>query len=225
MYCWFERKCGKISEICKNGQDCQSCIRYVQMYLQTVDAGIPGALPLNHQLEKPKDVTSPDWKVYRNLHSLDLEKFVTSGRSIVIESDKYGNGKTTWAQRLLLKYLAMQVGKANAGYFISLPEALFNIKNSIGTGEDYNYEEIFKTKRLLVLDDVSCKKLTEYEESWLFRCVSIRSLAKLSTIYTLNTSRSLEDLIGGNLFSRIYNGSEHFRFEEDDKRGWDQVEW
>lgn len=225
MFCWFERKCGKVSEICKNGEDCLSCVRYVQMHLQTVEANIPGLLPLNHQLEKPKSPESPDWRVYMNLHSIDLDKFVESGRSMVIESDNYGNGKTTWAQRLLLKYLASKIGKSNSGYFISLPEALFNIKNSIRTGESVPYEEIFKTKKLLVLDDVSSKKLTEYEESWLFRCISIRALAGLSTIYTLNTSRNLEELIGGNLYSRIYNGSEHYRLEERDKRGWDKVEW
>ena len=156
LKCWFQRKCGN-KEICKDCTDLESCTRYIQMYLQTVNAGIPRMMPLNHQLEKPKSITSPDWEVYQNLYSIDLEAFVESGKSMTIESDICGNGKTTWAQRLLLKYLTKQLGKSNSGYYVSLPQAFYEIKKSIDTGEDLPYENAFLNARLLVLDDVAHK--------------------------------------------------------------------
>ena len=224
MFCWYGRVCGK-KDICQNGKDLTACTRYNQMYLQTVEANIPGMLPINHQLEKPKDPSSPDWEAYQNLLTLDIDRFVEQGRSLVIESKESGNGKTTWAQRLLLKYLASHLGKVDSGYFIDLTQALYDIKNAIGTGEYLPYEEVFKKKKLLVLDDVGHKKYSEYEREWLLRVLSLRQLRGLSTIYTMTTRTSILDAIGDRLYSRIYTGSEHYTFFEKDKRGWDQKEW
>ena len=219
MKCWFQTRCGR-KDICSNLEDCGACVRYNQMYLQTVEANIPGMLPLNHQLEKPKDPSSPDWQVYQNLYALDIQAVVESGRSIVIESTRCGNGKTTWAQRLLLKYLTTQLGKEKTGYFISLPQALFDIKKVIDSKEVLPYEEIFQTVKLLVLDDVGHKKYSEYEENWLLRVLSLRQMKGLSTIYTMNSKSKISDLIGDRLYSRIYTASEHFYLAESDKRGW-----
>ena len=222
LKCWFQRKCGN-KEICKDCTDLESCTRYIQMYLQTVNAGIPRMMPLNHQLEKPKSITSPDWEVYQNLYSIDLEAFVESGKSMTIESDICGNGKTTWAQRLLLKYLTKQLGKSNSGYYVS--QAFYEIKKSIDTGEDLPYENAFLNARLLVLDDVAHKRYTEFEVNWLMRLSSLRQSKGLATIYTMNTKQNIKEFLGDRLYSMIYTASEHYVLRECDKRGWDKKEW
>lgn len=221
--CWFARICGS-QEICSHQTDLTACTRYNQMYLQTVKAGIPGMLPINHQLEKPKNPDSLDYCVYTKLMSLDLEKLVEDGKSIVIESSKSGNGKTTWAQRLLLKYLTKNLEKSDVGYFLDLPQVFHEVKESISSGERLPYDDIFKNVKLLVIDNVGHRAYSSYEKEWLLRVLSLRSLKGLSTIYTMTLSKqsSLTDMIGERLFSRIYNGSTHFVFFENDKRSWVQ---
>lgn len=231
-YCWFSKVCGKKSEICNNCEDVENCIRYTQMNLQTINANIPGKQFLAHRLEKPKDPTSPDWEVYRNLYLLNIEEFVKSGKSMVIEGSNHGNGKTSFAVNKLLEYLSTQLGTADAGYFISLPQALSDIKESITTGETLPYNSIFQKTRLLVLDDVGHKKYTEYEENWLLRVLSLRQLNGLSTIYTMTSkpkvidgvNHNLISLIGDRLYSRIYTGSIHYFLAECDKRAWSKTE-
>lgn len=235
MSCWFKKICGRQSEICGDLNDVKSCTRYNQMWIQTVKAGIPGQLPINLQLERPRDPSSPDWEVYKNLYRLDMQEFVSSGKQLVIESNNHGNGKTSFAINKLLEYLATQLGKENSGYFLNLVNVLSEIKTAIGDDsvDVRKYEDIFSNVRLLVIDDVGHKKYSEYEENWLLRLISLRQLKNLSTIYTMTTGSSnstgkeysLLSMIGDRLYSRIYTGSVHYLLSEGDKRSWSKTEF
>lgn len=231
--CWFKNICGKKEDICKNFEDLESCTRYNQMRIQTVKANIPNQFPVNLQLERPKDPTSPDWEVYKNLYKLDIKKFVEDGRQLVIESNIHGNGKTSFAINKLLEYLTTQLGKENSGYFINLVLTLNDIKSAIGDVNIKlpNFEDIFSNVRLLVVDDVGHKKYSEFEENWLLRMLSLRQMKGLATIYTMtswpknfdNKEYTLLNLIGDRLYSRIYTGSTHYFLSECDKRSWPKV--
>lgn len=231
--CWFEKVCGKKSEICNNCKDLSNCVRYNQMYLQTVQANIPGILPINHQLERPKDPQSPDWEVYRNLYLLDMTKFVNDGKSMVIEGDNHGNGKTTFAIKKLLEYLATQLGKSDSGYFMNMVQVFTEVREAMINNISLQYENIFTKTRLLVLDDIGHKKYTEFEENWLLRMLSLRQMRGLATIYTMtskpkiidNHEYNLINLIGDRLYSRIYTGSTHYFLAECDKRAWPKPEF
>lgn len=235
MNCWFKNVCGKKDSICKNLQDVEGCIRYNQMKVQTIQANIPDKFPIKMQLERPKDPTSPDWEVYKALYKLDLQDFVKSGKQIVIESNNHGNGKTSFAINLLLKYLSLQLGAEKSGYFLNLVLTLNDIKEAINDESKKlpNYEEIFSTVKLLVIDDVGHKKYSEFEENWLLRMISLRQMKGLSTIYTMTSGpKSLEskrynllNLIGDRLYSRIYTGSTHYFLSECDKRSWSKLEF
>lgn len=228
MNCWFVRRCNR-KDICNDLKTPQDCVRYNQMYMQTQEAGIPGVFPIKHVLEKPNDPSSPDYNNYAELNKIATGSvaFVEQGKSLVIESSCCGNGKTTWAQVILLAYLSKQLGKSNSGYFINLPQALHDIKKIITTNEILPYEDAFSNARLLVLDDLGHKKYTEYEENWLLRVLSQRQFKNLATIYTVThrsgeagkQGRSLSALIGERLFSRIYTASERIHLFEGDKRG------
>lgn len=215
--CWYERTCQRKEEICDNLQNCDNCTRYLQMRLQTEMANIPGELPLDLRL----DETRRDYEAYLTLKTLDIQDFVVNGQSLVIESNGCGNGKSSWAKKLLLRYMAKKVGRINTGYFLSLPIALAEAKESIKTKEDLPYKRIFSTVRLLVIDEVAAKPLSEFEESWLLRMLSEREKGKgLATIYTLNSTDKLKDYLGKRLYSRIYVKSKKIKFVEGDKRGW-----
>lgn len=217
MRCWWERTCLKKSVICDNLENCKNCTRFLQMKLQTEMANIPGEFPIEHRL----DETRRDLQAYITLKQLDIQDFVVNGKSLVIESENTGNGKSSFAKKLLLKYMAKKVGRINTGYFLSLPIALAEVKESIQTKETLPYARIFSTVRLLVVDEVAFKKLSEFEEQWLLRMISEREKTPgLATIYTLNSSQDLKELLGKRLYSRIYVKSQKVKFVEGDKRGW-----
>ncbi len=217
MLCWWERTCLKKSVICNDLKNCKDCTRYLQMKLQTEMANIPGEFPIEHRL----DETKKDLQSYITLKQLDIQDFVVNGRSLVIESENSGNGKTTWAKKLLLKYMAKKVGRINTGYFLNLPIALAEAREAIQTKEILPYVKIFSTVRLLVIDEVASKKLSDFEEQWLLRMISEREKTPgLATIYTLNSTPNLKELLGKRLYSRIYTKSQKIKFVEGDKRGW-----
>lgn len=214
--CWYERTCGKKEEICDNLKNCKNCTRYLQMMLQTEMANIPGELPLDHK----HDSSGLDKQAYITLKNLDIQEFVVNGRSLVIESLNNGNGKTSWAKRLLLKYMAKKIGRINTGYFLSLPIVLAEVKEAIQSKEDLPYLRIFSTVRLLVIDEVGANKLTDYEEKWLLRMIEERSKRPgLATIYTANSSPNMREILGRRLYSRIWTASSHITLRESDKRG------
>lgn len=216
MECWFEKRCLRKDTICNNLKECNNCTRYLQMKLQTEMANIPGEFPIEHRL----DETKRDLQAYITLKNLDVQDFVVNGKSLVIESPNCGNGKTTWAKKLLLRYMAKKVGRINTGYFINLPIAFAEVKEAITSKEVLPYKRIFSTVRLLVVDEVGSKPLSEFEENWLLRMISEREKVQgLATIYTLNSSPNLKEILGKRLYSRIYNKSTHVVFEEGDKRG------
>lgn len=219
--CWYQRTCKRQGEICDNLKNCELCTRYLQMRLQTELANIPMEFPIDHKLDETKN----DLEAYIYLKNLDIQDFVVNGRSLVIQSEGNGNGKTSWAKKLLLRYMAKKVGKINTGYFINLPIALAEAKEVITTKEELPYRRIFSTVRLLVIDEVGAKKLSEFEESWLLRMIMEREKKSgLATIYTLNTTKgvNLKDVLGKRLYSRIINKSKIVTFVEGDKRGWQQ---
>lgn len=217
MKCWYEKTCKKRNIICGDLENCENCTRYLQMKLQTEMANIPDEFPIDLYL----DETKQDFAAYTTLNKLDLQDFVVNGRSLVIESDGCGNGKSSWAKKLLLRYMAKKVGRINTGYFLYLPIALAEVKEAIDTKAPLPYLNIFSTVRLLVIDELGAKKLSDFEENWLLRMIMEREKTKgLATIYTLNSSANLKEMLGKRLYSRIYVKSQKVVFKEGDKRGW-----
>ena len=217
--CWYQRTCKRQGEICNNLKDCSNCTRYLQMKLQTEMANIPMEFPIEHRL----DTSKKDLQAYTDLKALDIQDFVVKGKSLVIQSKFTGNGKSTWAKKLLLRYMAKKVGRINTGYFINLPQALAEAKDSLTTRKELPYQNIFSTVRLLVVDEVGVKKLTDFEENWLLRMVTEREKRPgLATIYTLNLpdSGDLKEILGKRLYSRIIVKSQIITFVEGDKRAW-----
>lgn len=215
--CWYERSCKRQSEICDNLSNCGKCTRYLQMKIQTEQANMANEFPTFLRC----DQSQQDLCAFTEIKSIDIQDFVVNGKSLVIESENTGNGKTSAAKNLLLRYMAKKVGKINTGYFLNLPIVLSEIKEAIQTKEPLPYKQVFSTVRLLVIDEIGYKKLSEYEETWLLRMIEERKRKPgLATIYTLNSTPELKELIGKRLYSRIYNGSKKIVFMEKDKRGW-----
>nr|DAF89238.1 MAG TPA: Replicative helicase [Siphoviridae sp. ct6GI21] len=213
--CWYKRIC---TEKCS-----ENCIRYKLMYSLFKQSNLPEALWGYKELichEK-------DLQVYKKLQAKSdaILNFIEEGNNLYIYSENCGNGKTTWAIRLMYSYFDKIWHKSCfdcKALFVSVPKFLYNCKRSISQ-DVKGFEELcnlISEVDLVIWDDIGEMKASDYEHQILFQYIDDRINSKKSNIYTSNKNKEqLEDVLGVRLASRIYNCSERIEFLEEDKRG------
>lgn len=213
--CWYKRIC---TEQCS-----ENCIRYKLMYSLFKQSNLPEALWDYKELV----CYEKDLSAYKKLQAKSeaILNFIEAGNNLYIYSENCGNGKTTWAIRLMYSYFDKIWHKSCfdcKALFVSVPKFLYNCKRSIsqdvkGFGELCN---LISEVDLVIWDDIGEMKASDYEHQILFQYIDDRINSKKSNIYTSNKNKEqLEDVLGVRLASRIYNCSECIEFLEEDKRG------
>ena len=213
--CWYKRIC---TEQCS-----ENCIRYKLMYSLFKQSNLPEALWDYKELV----CHEKDLQVYKQLQAKSdaILNFIESGNNLYIYSENCGNGKTTWAIRLMYSYFDKIWHKSCfdcKALFVSVPKFLYNCKRSISQ-DVKGFEELcnlISEVDLVIWDDIGEMKASDYEHQILFQYIDDRINSKKSNIYTSNKNKEqLEDVLGVRLASRIYNCSECIEFVEEDKRG------
>lgn len=213
--CWYKRIC---TEQCS-----ENCIRYKLMYSLFKQSNLPEALWNYKELV----CHEKDLQVYKQLQakSDSILNFIEAGNNLYIYSENCGNGKTTWAIRLMYSYFDKIWHKSCfdcKALFVSVPKFLYNCKRSISQ-DVKGFEELcnlINEVDLVIWDDIGEMKASDYEHQILFQYIDDRINSKKSNIYTSNKNKGqLEDVLGVRLASRIYNCSECIEFLEEDKRG------
>ena len=213
--CWYKRIC---TEQCS-----ENCIRYKLMYSLFKQSNLPEALWNYKELV----CHEKDLSVYKQLQakSYAILNFIEAGNNLYIYSENCGNGKTTWAIRLMYSYFDKIWHKSCfdcKALFVSVPKFLYNCKRSISQ-DVKGFEELcnlISEVDLVIWDDIGEMKASDYEHQILFQYIDDRINSKKSNIYTSNKNKEqLEDVLGVRLASRIYNCSECIEFLEEDKRG------
>ena len=213
--CWYKRIC---TEQCS-----ENCIRYKLMYSLFKQSNLPEAL----WDYKSLTCEDKDYQAFKELQakSDSILNFIEAGNNLYIYSENCGNGKTTWAIRLMYSYFDKIWHKSCfdcKALFVSVPKFLYNCKRSISQ-DVKGFEELcnlISEVDLVIWDDIGEMKASDYEHQILFQYIDDRINAGKSNIYTSNKSREqLEDLIGARLTSRVYNYSTVIHFIEGDKRG------
>ena len=213
--CWYKRIC---TEQCS-----ENCIRYKLMYSLFKQSNLPEAL-WNY---KELICHEKDLQVYKKLQAKSdaILNFIEAGNNLYIYSENCGNGKTTWAIRLMYSYFDKIWHKSCfdcKALFVSVPKFLYNCKRSISQ-DVKGFEELcnlISEVDLVIWDDIGEMKASDYEHQILFQYIDDRINSKKSNIYTSNKNKEqLEDVLGVRLASRIYNCSECIEFVEEDKRG------
>lgn len=213
--CWYKRIC---TEQCS-----ENCIRYKLMYSLFKQSNLPEALWGYKELV----CHEKDLQVYKQLQAKSdaILNFIESGNNLYIYSENCGNGKTTWAIRLMYSYFDKIWHKSCfdcKALFVSVPKFLYNCKRSISQ-DVKGFEELCNLigeVDLVIWDDIGEMKASDYEHQILFQYIDDRINSKKSNIYTSNKNKEhLEDVLGVRLASRIYNCSECIEFLEEDKRG------
>jgi len=217
--CWYTSVCGKYgSPECNAG-----CIRYMEMDFLMQNSGIPRNKQYNVLLTPSKE----DVQAFVTLKEIkdNIITFVENGESVYIYSHNFGNGKTTWAIKLMQKYFD-KVWAGNGfrcrGIFIHVPTFLTKIKEGISQ-KDEDFETLksrLMTVDLVIWDDIAATKLGDFDHANLLTYIDQRKLNQLSNIYTGNLDRDeLQEALGNRLASRVWNDSTPVKFVGADRRG------
>lgn len=208
--CWYKNVCSY--------DTCINCIRYNEMKYLMDNSGLP------KRRQKPVSlIAGKDLMAFRKLADIkdSIVAFVENGESLYIYSKHTGNGKTSWAIKLLLRYFD-QIWAGNGfrvrGYFQHVPTLLNALKDFSNSSSAL--KKPLATADLVVWDDIASTKLSEYDRSQLLMLIDQRTSEGLANIYTgnIDTVTDLTDALGTRLTSRIWNTSTLIEFKDKDKR-------
>ncbi len=151
-----------------------------------------------------------DFEKYKYLSNIqaNIGKFVEQGCNLYIYSKYTGNGKTSWAVKLLNQYIRNVYTEKDSliGLFVNVDDFLVTQIKPLHLNQ--SFIATCKNVDLLILDDIGCSKLTSIEEQILRDIINTRLLNKKSTIYTSNRiDDGLCDTVGLNLGSKIIDSS------------------
>lgn len=216
--CWYKNICNKYDT-----NECnKNCIRYMEMDFLMNMSNIPKSNQFKNELI-PNKSDLENFKFLKDLKD-DIVNFVNNGENLYIYSKNFGNGKTTWAIKLMQKYFD-EIWAGNGftikGLFVHVPSFLTKFKEVINKkDEDF---EIMKQQLLdvdlVIWDDIAAGKLTDFDHTNLLTYIDQRKLNGKSNIYTGNLDENeLIEALGNRLKSRVWNDSTVVEFFGNDRR-------
>lgn len=218
--CWFKGVCS----LYMNEQKCNmGCVRFMEFDSLYYQSGIPFKMQYPIVL-RPE---SSDKEAFLRLRDIkdSIEDWVADGNSLLIYSPICGNGKTSWAIKLMQKYFErMWAGNGFRciGLYVNVTDFLFRAKEAITQPDDdlMVLKENLKNADLVIWDDIGVTALSKYDYDLLIGFINSRILKGKANIYTSNsTEEKLEEYLGQRLKSRIFNESEVIEFVGADRRG------
>lgn len=151
-----------------------------------------------------------------NTIKLNIKDFVSQGNNLLIYSAHTGNGKTTWATKILVEYIK-SVGRVSfrdncPGLFINVSNFLNKKKLAITDSslaeEVKSIEKRILSANLVVFDDLGVKDISAYEMNSLYYWIDDRTSNLKSCIFTSNLSpQMLETVLDPRVYSRVINYS------------------
>lgn len=209
--CWYKKVC--------TYEYCTNCIRYAEMKYLMDNSGIPKNKQYPQEL-----VADVDLEQYRKLADIksDIVEFVNDGQNLFICSKYTGNGKTSWAIKLMLRYFN-DIWAGNGfkvrGLFVNVPTLLLQLKNFDNPLSE-EYKKRLMNVDLVVWDEIASTSISNYDYGNLLMFLDYRISADKANIFTSNatTSEELEKNVGSKLASRIWNTSMIVQFNGKDRR-------
>lgn len=221
--CYIQHNCKKFSQnICNE----VFCIRLYKMN-ELYDLSL-----LSMQQRQPiilkLDSSKVDENAYLTLNSYqqDIVNFVQMGHNVYICSPIAGNGKTSWAIKLIQAYLQKIWATSDLvcrALFINVPTYTRELKLSIGRYSEYiqMINDSVLTADIVVWDDIAIKSNSSYEYEQLLSIIDTRINDKKCNIFTSNVlPNDLSKCLGSRLSSRILGTSSVIELKGVDKRGW-----
>ena len=173
------------------------------------------------------DDDKDDFKSFGILSDIEssIVDFVKNGQHLYIHSEKCGNGKTSWAIRMVQAYFDKIWNSTELkcrALFINVPRYMLAIKDNIDEKSEYvSYikKNVFSSD-IVIWDEIGTKSLTVFEQENIMSLINARIDAGKSNIYTSNlTDEELLKAVGKRLHSRISLTSKNIELKGKDKRG------
>lgn len=210
--CWYK-------EVCRN--DCNTCVKYSVIKSLMKLSGISESL--HHPIAL--NCGDEDIKQFKRLQEIkdDVDGFVEDGGNLFICSKHTGNGKTSWAIKIMYKLFELEWDVWGPieplGMFLYVPEFLTSLKHFNNPLSD-TYLENVKKAPLVIWDDLGAGKISDYDYTQMLVYLNARQQAGRANIFTSNyvTGDELAEYVGGRIASRIYNSSEIIELKGRDKR-------
>lgn len=217
MRCYAEKYCQKNKNNC--GEYCDAYRLLRALYRMS-------RIPERYCYNIPLVPDRSDMKMFEAMNDFmkDVENHVAAGDGLYIWSENAGNGKTSWACKIMSYYfrkVAFKSGLENEGLYIYLPTFLDDLRMSYDE-PDPDFTELLdmlKECKLLIVDDIGAEKSSEWVNERLLSIINTRSMKGLSTIYTSNIS--LDELgkkMGDRIKSRIIGSTTEIHLIGQDQR-------
>lgn len=216
--CWLYAECNHV--------DCSKfCMRRFKLDSLYNEAMVSPKQRKRVPLRLDSDCLDKDSFEYLSTIERNIMNFVKSGGSLYIYSSTTGNGKTSWALRMIQAYLNKiwydsEYGSCRA-MFINVPRYLLAIKDNISQRSDYvaHIKANVLDADLVVWDEVGTKGLTQFEHENILNIINARIDLGKANIYTSNLSDDeLHLAVGDRLYSRIAIMSDGVELLGSDKR-------
>lgn len=213
--CWFKPKCPYY-----NGCKCNcGCGWYTKFYYLVNLANLPKALtyPENQQMNPGKDAN--EHKYLEGIKD-NIVEWVEQGNNLLLYSANCGNGKTTWAIKMMCKYFSEIVFYQDYDYecrglFVNVDDFLYQHKQNINHPDERFHEIMLLIDHvdLVVWDDIGNSKLSKYEYDIIYRCINNRINNGKANIFTSNViDGDMDTNLGYRLSDRIINTSDIIEF-------------
>lgn len=220
--CIYKNICNLMNtESCKD-----TCMRYIEINYLLNTSGIP------QNLQKPIVLyaSKTDIESFTRLKHIkdSINSWVNSGFNLLIYSDQLGNGKTSWAIKLLLKYFDevwAGNGLVERGLFIRVSEFMTKAKNFNAKDDEFEHtKKLIEDVDIVVWDDISSIKSSEFACEQLFNYIDLRLLKGKANIFTGNINEErLKNILGNQLASRIWNNSIRIELKGTDRRNGGEI--
>jgi len=222
--CYLKSGCYKYSK----DKSCESCSVYCPKLFRTNLLFDKSLLSEKQRENVPmQPTTDSDAQAFEELGKIGrkIVEFVNSGNNLYICSKTPGNGKTTWAVKLMQKFFNQiwaDTDDVCRGIFINVPWFLLSLKEDISNKSESFKEvksNIFKAD-LVIWDDIATKFATEFEQENLLSIIDYRMREGKSNIFTSNQLPSeLKVSMGERLASRVATSSKQIILNGADMRG------
>lgn len=213
--CWYLNVCD---------DDCDKCVKYIQMKWQMDNSGLYPAQQKPIKMVIIESINGVDRKAYKRLSEIrkDITEFVDNHENLYICSEQPGNGKTSWAIRMLHTYFHQRaIGNYEnlLGMFVNTTDLLLRLKD-FNNPLPRKYLDNLENVDLVIFDDIAVSGISQYDYTQLFNIINKRMMAEKSNIFTSNITEyeQLEELFGPRLASRVYNNSEIIELKGVDMR-------
>lgn len=159
--------------------------------------------------------TESDYEAFCYLKKVkeNIVSFVRLHHNLLITSEHVGNGKTTWAAKIILHYIdayAQEYSFKNNTpvLFINIPNFLMKKKMAISdktvAEEIAEIEKAILTAKIVVFDDIATKVASDYDREVLYSYINYRTDNLMTNIYTSNIFvYNLSEELGERIADRV----------------------